>query len=217
LACAPSWAFSDGGVERLLSVGEEEPHVWFWSGNPGEMSAVASVLLLPVDHPSREDLENLASDLSAMGLPCTVDRAVPLPQDAYDRRRNQYLANALLGLAARAAHALANLCARVLAVTEADLYAADLNFVFGIAQSRGPAAVISLCRLGLGADPPLRRERALKEAVHELGHTLGLNHCPDAKCVMHFSNSLADTDRKESVLCPVCQRRGGIHRVQLST
>jgi archaemetzincin len=152
-----------------------------------------------------------------MGLPCTVDRAVPLPQDAYDRRRNQYLANALLGLAARAAHALANLCARVLAVTEADLYAADLNFVFGIAQSRGPAAVISLCRLGLGADPPLRRERALKEAVHELGHTLGLSHCPNAKCVMHFSNSLADTDRKETVLCPVCQRRAGIHRMQLST
>ena len=58
---------------------------------------------------------------------------------------------------------------------------------------------------------------ALKEAVHELGHTLGLAHCPNAKCVMHFSNSLADTDRKGSVLCPVCQRRVGIHRMQLST
>jgi Peptidase family M54 len=93
-------------------------------------------------------------------------------------------------LAARTARALADPHARVLAVN-----AHELNFVFGIAQSRGRAAVISLCRLGLGADPPLRRERVLKEAVHELGHTLGLNHCPDAKCVMHFSNSLADTDR----------------------
>jgi archaemetzincin len=132
---------------------------------------------------------------------------VPLPQDAYDLRRNQYLANALLGLAARAAHAPADPRARVLAVTEADLYAGDLNFVFGVAQSRGPAAVISLCRLGFGADPPLRRERALKEAVHELGHTLGLAHCPNAKCVMHFSNSLADTDHKGSSLCTACERK----------
>jgi archaemetzincin len=171
------------------------------------MSTVASVLLLPVGRPSREDLEDLASDLSAMGLRCSVDCAVPLPQAAYDRRRNQYLANALLGLAARPAHALADPRARVLAVTEADLYAGDLNFVFGIAQSRGRAAVISLSRLGFGADPPMRRERALKEAVHELGHTLGLAHCPNAKCVMHFSNSLVDTDRKGSRLCAACERK----------
>ena len=148
-----------------------------------------------------------------MGLRCSVDCAVPLPQGAYDRRRNQYLANALFGLAARPAHALAGPRARVLAVTEADLYAGDLNFVFGIAQSRDRAAVISLCRLGLGADPPLRRERAL-EAVHELGHTLGLAHCPDPKCVMHFSNSLADTDRKGSSLCAACERKTDARRIR---
>jgi archaemetzincin len=171
------------------------------------MNALGPILLLPVGHPEKHDVDNLASDLSATGLVCTVSRAVPLPRDAYDWRRSQYLANALFGLAARTAHALADRHTKVLAVTEADLYAGDLNFVFGIAESRGRAAVISLCRLGLGADPPLRRERALKEAVHELGHTLGLAHCSDPKCVMHFSNSLADTDRKGSRLCAACERK----------
>jgi archaemetzincin len=171
------------------------------------MNRFGPILLLPIGRPAKHDLENLASDLSARGLVCTVSRAVPLPEDAYDRHRNQYLANAFLGLAARTAHALEGRRAGALAITEADLYAGDLNFVFGIAQSRDRAAVISLCRLGLGADPPLQRERALKEAVHELGHTLGLAHCPDPKCVMHFSNSLADTDRKGSRLCAACERK----------
>jgi len=46
-----------------------------------------------------------------------------------------------------------------------------------------------------------------KEAVHELGHTYGLKHCPNPACVMHFSNSLHDTDLKGWKFCPNCQRK----------
>ena len=171
------------------------------------MIDLGPVLLLPVGRLPREDLEILSRDLLAIGTACTVGRSVPLPQCAYDRRRNQYLANAFLALAAQAAPALADPRGKVLAVTEVDLYADDLNFVLGMAESHGRTAVISLCRLGLGADPQARRLRALKEAVHELGHTLGLAHCPDAGCVMHFSNALVDTDRKGHRLCAVCERK----------
>jgi archaemetzincin len=48
-------------------------------------------------------------------------------------------------------------------------------------------------------------DRAVKEIVHELGHTFGLGHCPNSKCVMHFSNSLADTDLKEAYFCNMCR------------
>lgn len=82
--------------------------------------------------------------------------------------------------------------------------------VFGEAELGGYFAIISLARLrqsfyGLPEDKHLFLERTIKEAVHELGHTYGLSHCPDPECVMHFSNSLMDTDRKKPSFCSRCQ------------
>jgi archaemetzincin len=97
----------------------------------------------------------------------------------------------------------------VLGVTILDLYVPGLNFVFGEAHCPGKVAVISLFRLnpefyGQPADMQLFYERAVKEAVHEVGHTLGLAHCRNSSCVMFFSNSILDTDRKKSSLCEKC-------------
>jgi archaemetzincin len=84
-----------------------------------------------------------------------------------------------------------------------------LNFVFGQASLTGGVAAIYLPRLrpvfyGLGADTSIFIERVLKEATHEVGHAFGLNHCPKQSCVMHFSNSLVDTDRKAKDFCNIC-------------
>jgi len=90
-----------------------------------------------------------------------------------------------------------------LGITEEDLYVPDLNFVFGLASPDLKCAVISTNRLA-SHDRLIYHDRVLKEAVHELGHVFGLRHCPDRRCVMHFSNSLLDTDIKKDEFCTVC-------------
>ena len=134
---------------------------------------------------------------------------VPVPSGAYDPRRRQYRAEAFLPLLPPYRPGSNGL---VLGITAKDLFVPDLNFVFGLADSRQKCAIISLARLqpefyGLPSIPQLFEERALKEALHELGHILGLGHCPNPACVMFFSNSLADTDRKGPGFCPECRRR----------
>ena len=148
----------------------------------------------PVDAPV---LEHLRHELGIFGN-VEVAPVAPIPPHAYDSKRRQYRAASFL-----------EACYdepgdRVLAITAEDLYAENLNFVFGYASIRDRYAVISTARLH-DAKASRYLERALKEAVHEIGHTLGLEHDPDSACVMHFSNSLADTDRKGIAFCHRCR------------
>jgi len=124
---------------------------------------------------------------------------------AYNPQRKQYFSSKLLASLKKSERE-----ERVVGIADVDLYVPRLNFVFGEADIVSGAAIVSLYRLrqeyyGLAPDEALFLERATKEIVHELGHTFGLGHCPNNKCVMHFSNSLADTDLKGASFCSSCR------------
>jgi archaemetzincin len=104
--------------------------------------------------------------------------------------------------------------ARNLGVTACDLYVPVLTFVFGEAQLDGNCAVVSTARLadehyGLPPNPILLRERLVKEAAHELGHTFGLRHCVDWRCVMASSHAVERLDIKSFDFCKGCRSGGG--------
>lgn len=98
---------------------------------------------------------------------------------------------------------------RILGVTDVDLFIPILTFVFGEAQLNGPGAVVSVHRLnnkfyGLPENEELMRERLIKEALHELGHTYGLVHCLTPGCVMNSSTYVEDIDQKTWNFCRFC-------------
>ena len=142
------------------------------------------------------------------------DEQVALPEAAFDKNRRQYRSNQILGII-QSYVAKAKEANRVLGVLDVDIFVPELNFVFGEASFLGKAALISLRRLKpefyrVKADPELYAQRSLKEAVHEVGHTLGLKHCPRSSCVMHFSNSIFDTDKKQSLFCDECYLKAAL-------
>jgi archaemetzincin len=171
------------------------------------------IVLIPIGEIEGAVLESLRQPLAqTFGQETQISGEMPLLRENYYYSRNQYLASPLLS-----AIPLPDPDNRVLGVVDVDIFAPGLNFVFGMADIPGGRALISLQRLrqefyGLPRDEKLFSERTLKEAVHELGHTYGLEHCPDPTCVMHFSNRLRDTDVKSWEFCPKCQRK--VNKIQ---
>jgi archaemetzincin len=129
--------------------------------------------------------------------------ALPDPAEARDGARGQYHSARILGTLLSAAPG------RILGITDRDLFIPMLSFVFGHAQFKGRAAVVSLSRLRQGfyrlpERPELTESRVVKEAVHEIGHTYGLTHCPNPSCPMSLSNTIFQVDAKTEELCHSC-------------
>lgn len=139
-----------------------------------------------------------------------ITQVEKLPKSAFNGIRKQYRSDLLLGFLKK------NYQGRVIGITKEDMYTEGLNFVFGQAKMRGKVAVVSICRLDptffhQPKDEELFEKRAVKESVHEVGHmAFGLGHCRNRGCVMNFSNTIGEVDKKTKYLCEMCKMQIGL-------
>jgi archaemetzincin len=147
-----------------------------------------------------------------------VAEPTPLPKSAYYPARGRYRAEKLLDhLAPLHADAL-----RVLGVTQVDISTtkgAVLDWgILGLANIGGPACVVSAFRCTRSARDAHHAEARLgKTAVHELGHTFGLDHCSTRGCLLSDGGGTVLTTDGERDLCAGCRdklRAGGFLRAE---
>ena len=143
------------------------------------------------------------------GLPVRILPRVPLPKSAYYAPRRRYRAEKLLAYleSVRPPDAL-----QILGLTGADISTTKGKHVdwgvLGLASIDGTVGVISRYRAKRRSKGDQHtRERLAKIAVHEIGHTLGLDHCPTLGCLMEDAQGSVLTSDREYDLCPRCRAR----------
>jgi archaemetzincin len=166
-----------------------------------------TILISPIGDSETELYKPISREVGRIyGCPTEF---LPLLQDAdfaFDAGRNQYYSTMILEKLATKAPSRA---LKTLGITHVDLFIPILTHVYGEAQLGGSTCIISTCRLKENLPAVSSQEvflhRVVKEAIHELGHTFNLRHCPDHACLMHYCRSERDVDRKSDYLCRHCK------------
>lgn len=166
-----------------------------------------SIVVFAIGALDTELLEQVSKEISRIFNYQT--EIIPSLQDlefALDPARGQYHSTLIL----ERLGILAPLQAvKVLAIVEVDLFIPILTHIYGEAQVGGKRCIVSTYRLRQGLNPlsgPQRyHQRVAREAIHELGHTFKLRHCPDQTCIMHYCRTVMDIDRRSDQFCRYCK------------
>ena len=140
--------------------------------------------------------------------------AAPLPKAAFYPARHRWRAERLLNWLQSHAPADAK---KIVGLTSADISTQKDDVedwgVLGLGSLDGRACVLSSYRARRGVPVQVELARMAKIAVHEVGHTFGLEHCATAGCLMEDARGKVKTVDGEDDLCPACRRQlhtGGV-------
>jgi archaemetzincin len=169
--------------------------------------------IVPVGEVSEGILNLVKDELENLNIKSRIMTKIDIPKEAYNQWRKQYNAEVIMDMLSKVSEVkFIDKSIPTLLITDFDLYYSGLNFIFGLEDPTRSCTIVSLARLKpeFYDERPARgllEERTIKEVMHELGHYVGLDHCHNNKCVMSFSPSVFDVDKKQKEFCDDCKVR----------
>ncbi len=172
------------------------------------------VRIIPVGNVSEKLLKEVSGGIeNTLGVKTRIMEGLVVPKESYNALRRQHDAEKMIDLLCK--NQVAQFIDRdlpALFITDADMYTDRMNFAFAVEDPVYSVSIVSLARLrtefyGQGINLYLLGERTAKEAIHTLGHQLGLEHCFRHNCVMSSSPSAGDVDKKQKIMCRDCEER----------
>ena len=131
-----------------------------------------------------------------------IKETIQLPKSAFYAPRNRYRADSLIFFLERNTpnrQVTIGLTTKDLSYT--DPHSPDWG-IFGLSYCPGKACVASTYRLS----KKNMMVQFFKIAIHELGHTQGLDHCPDTTCIMQDAKG-HNTTAQEQGFCVNCKAK----------
>lgn len=173
-------------------------------------AADAPIVLVPVGSVEEAVLERIRPTLEeTFRRASTVHKPLPVPKYAFNPTRGQYHSAAILK---RIETLRATEWDAAIGVVDVDLFVPEVPFIFGEADRSTRSAIISVTRLRPESGTPeskkeLLLKRLIAEAIHQVGLIRGLAQCPNNRCVMFYSATVQDTDKKGASFCANCRKR----------
>ncbi len=180
------------------------------------------VRLIPIGNVHAKIIEAVVEGLRAqVNVRAKILPSMPVPRETFNQWRKQYNAEQMMALLTKQnAATFINKEVPTLFVTDVDIYYNGLNFVFGLEDPVLATSIVSVARLrpefyDQSPNLFLVTERAAKEAIHEIGHRLGFEHCGHKFCVMSFSPSIGDVDEKKNEFCSSCRIKASMKGIEV--
>lgn len=164
----------------------------------------AKIYLQPYKDFDQQDAKKIESHLKSELKEFHIEilPAIDMPKKNKSAHRDRFRADSIIRDMRAIAHK--ENARAVLALTTKDIsttYKSNADWgVMGLGFRPGKGAVISTFRL----NKKNKSEQMLKLAIHELGHNLGLDHCPNKTCIMRDAKGKNVIDEKKG-FCNECK------------
>lgn len=160
-----------------------------------------TILIQPFKGIESESVKFVAKEIGKIYPNVKILKPVDFPENAYYSARNRYRADSLiafLGRNTKKDFVTIGLTSKDISATKGKIE--DFG-IMGLGFRPGNACIASSFRL----DHKNRDEQFFKVAVHELGHTQGLKHCPEKTCFMRSAEG-KNLTREETGFCKKCKQ-----------